>query len=144
WTESDRKLFEERTNALIAQYDALVPAGLDEGQHVNGALTVGENIGDLGGRSIGWKALELELGERAGTPGQPVAPSTEQAKSFFCAWATAWLSKARIGERVRRLPIDPHSREEFRCSQVLKNMTASPDTFAVAASDGRGRAPAER
>ena len=144
WTESDRKLFEERTNALIAQYDALVPAGLDEGQHVNGALTVGENIGDLGGLSIGWKALELELGERAGTPGQPVAPSTEQAKSFFSAWAKAWRSKMRTEERVRRLSIDPHSPEEFRCNQVVKNMTAFHDTYGVTASDGMYLAPAER
>ena len=144
WTESDRTLFEERTNALIAQYEELVPAGLEPNQHVNGALTVGENIGDLGGLSIGWKALELELGERAGTPGVPVAPSAEQAKAFFEAWAKAWRSKMRTEERVRRLSIDPHSPEEFRCNQVVKNMTAFHDTYGVAEGDGMYLAPESR
>ena len=144
WTSEDRERFEERTNALIAQYEALVPAGLDDAQHVNGALTVGENIGDLGGLSIGWKALELELGERAGTPGVPVAPSPEQAKAFFEAWAKAWRSKMRTEERVRRLSIDPHSPEEFRCNQVVKNMTAFHDTYGVSESDGMYLAPEER
>ncbi|WP_210604356.1 M13 family metallopeptidase [Brevibacterium oceani] len=144
WTESDRELFEERTKALIDQYGALVPAGLEPNQHVNGALTVGENIGDLGGLSIGWKALELELGERAGTPGVPVAPSAEQAKAFFEAWAKAWRSKMRTEERVRRLSIDPHSPEEFRCNQVVKNMTAFHDTYKVAEGDDMYLAPANR
>ncbi|WP_166969510.1 M13 family metallopeptidase [Brevibacterium atlanticum] len=144
WTESDRELFEERTKALIDQYEALVPAGLDENQHVNGALTVGENIGDLGGLSIGWKALELELGERAGTPGVPVTPSAEQAKEFFEAWAKAWRSTMRTEERVRRLSIDPHSPEEFRCNQVVKNMTAFHDTYEVAEGDAMYLAPADR
>ncbi|MBR7539067.1 peptidase M13, partial [Mycobacterium tuberculosis] len=95
--------------ALIDQYDALVPAGLEAGQHVNGALTVGENIGDLGGLSIGWKALELELGR---------TPTEAEAAEFFAAWAKAWRTKMRTEERVRRLSIDPHSPEEFRCNQV--------------------------
>src|SRR5699024_10989919 len=116
----------------------------DESQHVNGALTVGENIGDLGGLSIGWKALELELGERAGTPGQPVAPSTEQAKSFFSAWAKAWRSKMRTEERVRRLSIDPHLTEEFRPSQVVKDRPAFHDSYGVIAADGMYLAPAVR
>ncbi|MGO2863317.1 MAG: M13-type metalloendopeptidase, partial [Brevibacterium sp.] len=135
WTESDRELFEQRTNALIAQYEALVPAGLEASQHVNGALTVGENIGDLGGLSIGWKALELELG---------VTPSREQARTFFEAWAKAWRSKMRTEERVRRLSIDPHAPEEFRCNQVVKNMTAFHDTYGVTEADDMYLAPEER
>lgn len=122
----------------------MVPAGLEASQHVNGALTVGENIGDLGGLSIGWKALELELGERAGTPGVPVAPSADQAKAFFEAWAKAWRSKMRTEERVRRLSIDPHSPEEFRCNQVVKNMTAFHDTYGVTETDGMYLAPDQR
>ncbi|WP_413336673.1 M13 family metallopeptidase [Brevibacterium sp. GP-SGM9] len=135
WTESDRELFEQRTNALIAQYEALVPAGLEASQHVNGALTVGENIGDLGGLSIGWKALELELG---------VTPSREQARTFFEAWAKAWRSKMRTEERVRRLSIDPHAPEEFRCNQVVKNMTAFHDTYGVTEADDMYLAPEQR
>lgn len=135
WTAEDRERFEERTTALIDQYDALVPAGLEASQHVNGALTVGENIGDLGGLSIGWKALELELGR---------APSPEEAASFFTAWAKAWRAKMRTEERIRRLSIDPHSPEEFRCNQVVKNMTVFHDTFGVEESDGMYLAPEQR
>ncbi|WCE40585.1 peptidase M13 [Brevibacterium sp. BDJS002] len=135
WTAEDRERFEERTNALIAQYEALVPASLDEAQHVNGALTVGENIGDLGGLSIGWKALELELGR---------VPSADEAATFFEAWAKAWRAKMRTEERVRRLSIDPHAPEEFRCNQVVKNMTAFHDTYGVTETDGMYLAPEER
>ncbi|SMX93559.1 MULTISPECIES: M13 family metallopeptidase [unclassified Brevibacterium] len=135
WTAEDRERFEERTNALIAQYEALVPAGLDSSQHVNGALTVGENIGDLGGLSIGWKALELEL-ERE--------PTSDEAATFFEAWAKAWRAKMRTEERVRRLSIDPHAPEEFRCNQVVKNMTAFHDTYGVGETDGMYLAPEER
>ena len=135
WTAEDRERFEERTNALIAQYEALVPAGLDAAQHVNGALTVGENIGDLGGLSIGWKALELELGR---------APSSDEAATFFEAWAKAWRAKMRTEERVRRLSIDPHAPEEFRCNQVVKNMTAFHDTYGVGESDSMYLPPEER
>ena len=135
WTAEDRERFEERTQALIAQFDALVPAGLEASQHVNGALTVGENIGDLGGLSIGWKALELELGRE---------PSAEEAAEFFTAWAKAWRVKMRTEERVRRLSIDPHSPEEFRCNQVVKNMTVFHDAFGVEETDEMYLAPAER
>ncbi|SMX86809.1 M13 family metallopeptidase [Brevibacterium antiquum] len=135
WTAEDRERFEERTNVLIAQYETLVPSGLDPSQHVNGALTVGENIGDLGGLSIGWKALELELGR---------VPSSDEAATFFEAWAKAWRAKMRTEERVRRLSIDPHAPEEFRCNQVVKNMTAFHNTYGVEESDGMYLAPEER
>ncbi|HEU4756587.1 MAG TPA: M13-type metalloendopeptidase, partial [Agromyces sp.] len=68
WTEADRAAFEERTKALIDQYDVLVPEQLevsgDGEHHVNGALTIGENIGDLGGLAIAWKAYQLSLGKK--------------------------------------------------------------------------------
>ncbi|GAA2750766.1 putative endopeptidase [Amnibacterium kyonggiense] len=122
WTEADRSAFEERTKALIAQYDALVPLGLTD--HVNGALTIGENIGDLGGLTIAWKAYVLSL--EGAEP--PVIDGLTGAQRFFIAWATVWREKRREAEAKRLLTIDPHSPPEFRCNQIVKNL----DEFAAA------------
>ncbi|MGT2425663.1 M13 family metallopeptidase [Amnibacterium kyonggiense] len=122
WTESDRAAFEERTKALVAQYDALVPRGLTD--HVNGALTIGENIGDLGGLTIAWKAYVLSL--EGAEP--PVIDGLTGAQRFFIAWATVWREKRREAEAKRLLTIDPHSPPEFRCNQIVKNL----DEFAAA------------
>jgi putative endopeptidase len=122
WTEADRAAFEERTKALVAQYDALVPEGLHD--HANGALTIGENIGDLGGLTIAWKAyvLSLEGAEPA------VIDGRTGAQRFFIAWATVWREQRREAEAKRLLTIDPHSPPEFRCNQIVKNL----DEFAAA------------
>ncbi|GAA2007668.1 M13 family metallopeptidase [Brevibacterium samyangense] len=138
WTAEDRARFEERTKSLISQFDALVPAGLDEKHHVNGALTIGENIGDLGGLSIAWKALHI----RAASNGRNV--TEDEGRAFFYAWATAWRSKLRTEERIRRLAIDPHSPEEFRCNQIVKNIDAFHRVFDVEPGDGMYLAPEER
>ncbi|GAA2097676.1 M13 family metallopeptidase [Brevibacterium salitolerans] len=138
WTEADRERFEQRTSALIEQYEALVPAGLSDDEHVNGALTIGENIGDLGGLSIAWKAL----GIRRAQQGREV--TQEDARAFFTQWARAWRSTMRAEERRRRLTIDPHSPEEFRCNQVVKNMDAFAEAFGVQPGDGMWLAPENR
>ena len=65
WTDADRKEFEKRTKMLIEQYNAFEPAQLP-GQHVNGALTIGENIGDLGGLTIAYKAYQISLERQRG------------------------------------------------------------------------------
>ncbi|WP_349829158.1 M13 family metallopeptidase [Brevibacterium litoralis] len=129
WTAEDRERFEERTRALIDQYEALVPAGLDPNHHVNGALTIGENIGDLGGLSIAWKALHI----RAESEGREV--TAEEGRDFFRSWAAGWRTTMREEERVRRLAIDPHSPEEFRCNQVVKNIDAFAAVFEVRPGD---------
>ena len=82
WTDDDRAAFEQRTDKLIAQYNALEPAEAP-GQHVNGALTLGENIGDLGGLSIAYTAYEISLdGAEA-----PVIDGLTGRQRFFLAWA---------------------------------------------------------
>ncbi|WP_395244777.1 M13 family metallopeptidase [Agromyces sp. MMS24-K17] len=142
WTEADRAAFEERTKALIDQYDALVPAQLDgDGeQHVNGALTIGENIGDLGGLAIAWKAYLISLGGEE----PPVLDGLTGAQRFFLSWAQAWQLKGRDEEVVRLLAIDPHSPNEFRCNQIVRNIDEFYTGFDVTNSDALWLDPADR
>lgn len=139
WTEADRTAFEERTKALIAQYDALVPTEVPDG-HVNGALTIGENIGDLGGLSIAWKAYLLSLDGQE----PPVVDGLTGAERFFLSWAQAWRMAIRPEEAARLLSIDPHSPTEFRCNQVVRNIDVYYDTFGVTEGDAMYLDPAER
>src|SRR6478752_1235896 len=139
WTVADRAAFEKRTASLIAQYDALAPAQVPE-HHVNGALTIGENIGDLGGLGIAWKAYLLSLGGQE----PPVIDGLSGAERFFLSWAQAWQQKGRDEEVIRLLAIDPHAPNEFRCNQIVSNIDAFYDTFGVAEGDGLWLAPTER
>lgn len=139
WTEEDRAAFEARTASLIAQYDALEPAETP-GHHVNGALTIGENIGDLGGLGIAWKAYLLSLdGEEP-----PVIDELTAAQRFFLSWAQAWQIAIRPEEALRLLSIDPHSPNEFRCNQIVRNIDAFYDAFEVGPDDALWLAPDER
>src|SRR4051794_1508073 len=142
WTESDRTEFGSRTDALIAQYEEFVPRQLD-GQHdahVNGAFTVGENIGDLGGLSIALLAYQLSLdGKEA-----PVIDGLTGVQRVFFGWAQVWRTKSRDAEAIRRLAIDPHSPPEFRCNGVIRNIDAYYDAFEVDESDELYLKPEER
>jgi len=139
WTDEDRSAFEERTSQLIAQYDALEPRQAP-GQHVNGAFTVGENIGDLGGLAIAYAAYVIALdGEEP-----PVLDGLDGPQRFFWAWAQAWRIKSRDEEVARLLAIDPHSPPEFRCDAVVRNITAFHEAFATTEGDGLWLDPAER
>jgi putative endopeptidase len=125
WTDADRTEFGTRTKALIEQYDAYTPRGLASDHHVNGAFTVGENIGDLGGLSIALLAYQLSLnGEPA-----PVIDGLTGVQRVFYGWAQVWRTKSRDAEAIRRLAVDPHSPPEFRCNGVLRNMDAFYDAF---------------
>lgn len=139
WTEADRAAFEERTASLIAQFDALEPKQVP-GNHVNGALTIGENIGDLGGLSIAWKAYLLSLGGEE----PPVIDGFTGAERFFLSWAQAWQMKMRDEEAVRLLAIDPHSPNEFRCNQIVRNIDDFYAAFGVVEQDELWLDPAER
>ena len=139
WTDADRAAFEARTASLIEQYNALEPAQTP-GHHVNGALTIGENIGDLGGLAIAWKAYLLSLGGAEA----PVIDGLSGAERFFLSWSAAWQLKARDEEVIRLLAIDPHSPAEFRCNQIVRNLDAFIDTFGVTESDALWLAPEAR
>lgn len=139
WTEQDRARFDERTQALIKQYDVLEPAQAP-GHHVNGALTVGENIGDLGGLSIAYVAYRIALGGADG----PVLDGLTAAQRFFLGWAQCWRTKARDAEVAKRLAVDPHSPPEFRCNAVVRNIDAFHEAFGLAEGDGLWLDPSER
>ena len=139
WTAEDKAAFEKLTASLIDQYNALAPAQTPE-HSVNGALTIGENIGDLGGLSIAWKAYLLSLGGEE----PPVIDGLSGGERFFLSWAQAWQIKARDEEVIRLLSIDPHSPNEFRCNQIVRNINEFYDIFAVTESDALWLDPKER
>ena len=145
WTADDRAAFEKLTGSLIEQYNALAPQQVPD-HHVNGALTIGENIGDLGGLSIAWKAYLISLAGPSSASGtEPeVIDGMTGAQRFFLSWAQAWQLKARDEEVIRLLSIDPHSPNEFRCNQIVRNIDEFYETFAVAESDKLWLEPEER
>ena len=126
WSDSDRAAFEQRTKSLISQFNALEPKDLP-GQSVNGELTIGENIGDLGGLAIAWKAYQLSLeGAQA-----PEVDGLSAAERFFLSWAQSWKLAVRQEEAKRLLQIDPHSPPEFRCNQIARNLDVFYEAFSV-------------
>jgi putative endopeptidase len=139
WTEADRTAFTERTKALIDQYSALRPAQLPE-LSVNGELTIGENIGDLGGLAIAYDAWKIALG---GVEPEPI-DGIPAAQRFFFSWALAWQTKRRDESLRQQLATDPHSPEEFRCNQVVRNLPAFYEAFDVTDADALWLAPDRR
>ncbi|MGB4779183.1 M13 family metallopeptidase [Microbacterium sp.] len=140
WTDEDRAAFQERTGALIAQYDALVPLGA-EGEplapehHVNGALTIGENIGDLGGLGIAIKAYRLHLAATGGGGDGAVIDGYTGIQRLLLSWGQIWQQKGRDAETIRLLTIDPHSPNEFRCNQIVRNVDEFYRAFDVTPGD---------
>jgi len=130
WSDADRAAFELRSNALIAQYNQLRPEEAPD-ITVNGALTVGENIGDLGGLAIAYKAYQISLG---GKPSPLIDGLTGEQRLFF-GWAQVWRGKVRPEEQRRRIATDPHSPSEFRCNTIVSNFTPFYDAFDVSEKD---------
>ncbi|GAB48965.1 M13 family metallopeptidase [Mobilicoccus pelagius] len=141
WTADDRAAFEELTGKLIAQYDALEPRDLP-GEHVNGALTVGENIGDLGGVTIAHLAYRLSLGE-GGLDSAPVIDGLTGEQRLFAGWAQVWRGKARPEEAKRLLAIDPHSPSDLRAN-IVANLAEFVHAYDVKPGDGMWLDPADR
>ncbi|HEX5144184.1 MAG TPA: M13 family metallopeptidase [Mycobacterium sp.] len=144
WTDADRSEFGSRTKALIEQYDEFTPRELQgaqvDGHHVNGAFTVGENIGDLGGLSIALLAYRLSLGDAQA----PMIDGLTGVQRVFYGWAQVWRTKSRDAEAIRRLATDPHSPPEFRCNGVVRNIDEFYDAFDVTAADELFLAPEQR
>jgi putative endopeptidase len=140
WTDADRVEFGARTAKLIEQYEAFTPrdlSGRADAPHVNGAFTVGENIGDLGGLSIALLAYQLSLGDE---PAPEIDGLTGTQRVMF-GWAQVWRTKSREAEAIRRLATDPHSPPEFRCNGVVRNLDAFYEAFEVSPDDALYLAP---
>ncbi|KNC17800.1 peptidase M13 [Arthrobacter sp. RIT-PI-e] len=139
WSEADRTAFDALTGRLVAQYAALEPSEVP-GRTVNGELTLGENIGDLGGLGISYRAYLLSLGGAEA----PVIDGLTGTQRFLLSWATCWQQKIRPEEALRRLTVDPHSPNEFRCNQVVRNLDEFHEAFGVEEGDALWLAPEER
>jgi predicted metalloendopeptidase len=137
WTDEDRKRFEERTRALGEQYSKYCPL---EGHCVNGALAMGENIGDLGGLSMAYTAYKLSLdGKEA-----PVIDGLTGDQRFFLAWAQIWKSKYRDEAMINQVKVGPHSPPQYRINGPLRNLNEWYQAFDVKPGDALYLKPEER
>ncbi|MET8472340.1 M13-type metalloendopeptidase [Streptomyces sp. NPDC006422] len=138
WTAADKAAFEAKSKALIKQYDGFSPRNLP-GEFVNGSLTVGENIGDLGGLTIGHTAYKIALGD-AEVPSDGELTGTQR---LFMNWAYCWRTKRRKEQEQQYLTIDPHSPPEFRAN-IVRNLDEFHEAFSTAVGDGLWVDPADR
>ena len=165
WTPTDKTNFEQRTKALIEQYNAFVPKQLEEkyadepdrAPHVNGALTIGENIGDLGGVNIALKAYAFALDKAAGREEDGSASAIEASlatapemdgftglQRFFLSYASIWRTKNRDELAEQYLQIDPHSPAECRTNGIVRNVDLFYKAFDVKDGDPMYLAPDQR
>ncbi|MEM0924761.1 MAG: M13 family metallopeptidase [Planctomycetota bacterium] len=137
WTQEDREEFERRAQGLVNQYNEFEPV---EGNFVNGELTLGENIGDLGGLSVSYEAYKLSLGGREAD----VIDGLTGDQRFFLGWSQSWRRLYRQPELLRRLIVDPHSPSEYRVNGIVRNMDAWYEAFDVSEEDALYLAPEDR
>jgi putative endopeptidase len=133
WTPDDKAAFEQKSKTLIEQYDGFSPRNLP-GEHVNGALTVGENIGDLGGLTIALVAYSIAAGGDV---------TLEDAQSLFFNWAFCWRTKRRQELDQQYLTVDPHSPPEFRAN-IVRNLDEFHAVFGTQQGDGLWLEPEDR
>ena len=138
WTPADKAAFEVKSKALISQYDGYEPRDLP-GEHVNGALTVGENIGDLGGLTIALKAYRIFLGDDP----LPERDGLDGVQRLFLNWAYVWRTKRRQELATTFLATDPHSPPEFRAN-IARNLEEFHEAFGVRPGDGLWLDPDDR
>ncbi|MDQ4104348.1 MAG: M13 family metallopeptidase [Actinomycetota bacterium] len=137
WTPDDARRFTERTAALTAQYSAYEPL---PGEHINGELTLGENIADLSGLTVAMRAYRLSLN---GRPTAVLEGFTGEQR-FFLGWAQVWRGKAREKALRAQLLSDPHSPNEFRANGVASNLPEYYAAFDVKQGDKLFRPPDQR
>jgi putative endopeptidase len=137
WTAEDATKFKAQTDRLGAQYSAFEPL---PGAHVQGGLTMGENIGDMGGLSLGLDAYHASL---HGKP-SPVLDGFTGDQRVFLAWAQVWRSKIRDNALIQQLHTDPHSPATARVNEVVRNVDAWYTAFNVKPGDKHYLSPEQR
>jgi putative endopeptidase len=137
WTADDAAKFKQRADALAAQFDGY---SVLDNRHLNGRLTLGENIGDLSGLAVAYKAFRMSLNGQQ----SPVIDGFTGDQRFFLGWAQVWRRKYRDEELLKRLVTDPHSPSEFRTNGPTSNIDAFYDAFTLKPGDRMYRAPSER
>jgi predicted metalloendopeptidase len=137
WTEADHKNFKAKTAMLVNQYNAFEPI---PGYHVNGELTLGENIADNSGLAIALKAYHISLkGKKA-----PVIDGMTGDQRLYAGWAQVWRSKIREQAQIVQVKTDPHSPGQYRANGTLRNQPGFYEAFGVKQGDKMYLAPNER
>ncbi len=134
WTASDAQAFEAKAQTLVAQFNAYSPIA---GVRVNGLITLRENVNDLSGLAIAWRAYNMSRGGRP----SPVIDGFTGEQRFFLSWAQAWKGRVRDEYLRQTLLTTPHAPPEFRANGPASNMPAFHEAFGTKPGDGMYRAP---
>jgi len=137
WTADDNQKFKARADRLVAEYEGFSPV---PGQHLNGRLTLGENIGDLSGMAIAYRAYRRSLGGAE----PPVIDGYTGDQRFFLGFAQIWRRKYREADLVARISTDPHSPAEFRVNGIVTNLEPFYHAFNLQPGDKLFKAPDDR
>jgi putative endopeptidase len=138
WTRSDSAGFEQRANVVVAQYGGYVAI---DTMHINGRLTLGENLADIGGLTVAYDAWHLAL---QGKPAPATVDGFTPDQRFFLAFANFWRQKTRPEAQRMYLVSNPHSPERWRVNGTVSNLEAFAKAFGCHAGDPMVRPPAQR
>ena len=142
WTKADREKFDARTDKLVKQFDAYAPIPRRPDLHVNGKLTLGENIADLGGLNVAYDALQVALKKNPEEAGKKIDGYTEDQR-FFLNWARVWRGSIREKQALLQLNTDPHAPASLRAIGAPSNMPAFAAAFQCQPTDPMVR-PADK
>lgn len=137
WTPQDAERYQDKTDSLVAQFDSYQPL---PGVHINGQLTLGENIADLAGLRVTYDAYKASLGGKEA----PVIDGLTGDQRFFLAYAASWKNMCREEVERNRLLTDPHSPNKFRVNGIVRNMDEWYDAFDITEDSDLYLAPEER
>ncbi|MDW2980808.1 M13 family metallopeptidase [Rhodanobacter sp. KK11] len=139
WTKADRDKFDARTDKLVAQFNEYAPIKDKPDAHVNGKLTLGENIADLGGLNVAYDALQAALKKNPEEAGKQIDGYTQDQR-FFLNWARVWRGSVREQQALLYLNIDPHAPASLRAIGAPSNMPAFANAFQCKSGDAMVRA----